>query len=298
MLATSAKWCEKNARAAAAAAQRKGKETSGNGGGEPTPCCRCGEDHPKHTHCAARNAQCRNGQKIGHFAIGCRSARVNELTASEREASHGGGHFLSEIKTTYIYIADSNTPRTVKLNISDTPVAFKIDTGADSSGMSDETYRKLRRPPQLASNGTAFDSPGGKPDCLGLFTTLTKYRGQRYKFTIHVLTATGLGGPLQKRSCEETHRRWFSRIRRCDHPETVLCFYNCREDDRKCPLVVGDQRAGVGGAYRPAGCGPDHIIPNYTDSNNRSNTAQNKRAGYNTTPITIHVGHVISPLHF
>lgn len=149
-------------------------------------CFRCGKDHPKHVQCTARNAQCRNCHKMGHFAIVCRSATMNELTTSEQEDSHSE-QFLGEIDTT-----DSTVPWTVKLTISGTPVTFKIDTGADTSVISEETYHKLRRPPQLASDNTAFNSPGGRLESLGLFTTLTKYRGQQYRFNIHVIkTANG-----------------------------------------------------------------------------------------------------------
>ena len=68
-------------------------------------CFRCGKDHPKHTACAARNAQCRNCHKTGQFAVVCRSARVNEVTTVGQEADHSGRQFLGEIKTKYTYIA-------------------------------------------------------------------------------------------------------------------------------------------------------------------------------------------------
>jgi len=42
-------------------------------GGGKSKCFRCGKDHPKHAQCAARNAQCRNCHKVGHFAVVCQS---------------------------------------------------------------------------------------------------------------------------------------------------------------------------------------------------------------------------------
>lgn len=156
-------------------------------------CFRCGKDHPKQVQCVARNAQCRNCQKIGHFAAVCKSAKVNELVnvRSEHEASLSSGQFLGEIKSA-CKIKDSTTPWTVKLHISNTPVTFKIDTGADTSVISEDTYHKLKHQPALARDNTSLDSPGGKLNCLGLFNTTVKYAGQYYKFTIHVIrTANG-----------------------------------------------------------------------------------------------------------
>lgn len=67
---------------------------------------------------------------------------------------------------------------------------LKIDTGA--SVMSDDTYHQLKHLPQLSNDYTAFDSPRGRLECLGLFTTISKYRGQQYKFNIHMIKiATG-----------------------------------------------------------------------------------------------------------
>lgn len=77
---------------------------------------------------------------------------MNEVITVEQEVDHSGRHFLGEIKTKYTYIVDTNTPWTVTLTIKDTPVTFKIDTGADTSVISDETYHKLKHPPELASD--------------------------------------------------------------------------------------------------------------------------------------------------
>lgn len=53
--------------------------------------------------------------------------------------------------------------------------------------MSDETYYKLKCLPQLESDDTGFDSPGVKLEGLRQDTTLTMYKGQKYKFVIHVV---------------------------------------------------------------------------------------------------------------
>lgn len=50
--------------------------------------------------------------------------------------------------------------------------------------MSDETYYKFKRLPQLESDDTGFDSPGGNLEGLGQFTALTMYKGQRERFIL------------------------------------------------------------------------------------------------------------------
>lgn len=66
-------------------------------------------------------------------------------------------------------------------------MTFKIDTGADTTVMSDETYYKLKQLPQLESDDTGFDNPGGKLEGLGQVTALTMYKGQKYKFIVQVV---------------------------------------------------------------------------------------------------------------
>ena len=54
--------------------------------------------------------------------------------------------------------------------------------------ISEETYHQ----PQLENNDRDFDSPGVKLSCLGGFVALTKYKGQFYKYKVHVIeTANG-----------------------------------------------------------------------------------------------------------
>lgn len=123
-------------------------------GGDTKKCFRCGKNHPRLAQCAARNAHC---QKIGHFAAVCCSAKVNELVnvTAEQEPSQNGGHFLGEIKTA-CNIADSTTPWTVWLRISNMPITFKIDTGTDTSVISENTYWKLRPPLLLTKDNAAL----------------------------------------------------------------------------------------------------------------------------------------------
>lgn len=79
----------------------------------------------------------------------------------------------------------------MKLEINHTPVVFKIDTGADTTVISEQTFHRLKHPPVLAENNTNLHSPGGRLDCLENFDASVKYSGQQYKFTIHAIRSQG-----------------------------------------------------------------------------------------------------------
>ena len=55
----------------------------------------------------------------------------------------------------------------VKLNGTDRGTSFKIDTGADVSIMSLQTYNNMSRKPPLQKTATVLRSPAGTLDCKG-----------------------------------------------------------------------------------------------------------------------------------
>ena len=69
-------------------------------------------------------------------------------------------------------------------------VNFKIDSGADTSVISDATYRRMNNPPKLEQSKTPLYGPGGKLKCQGYFTGETKHDNKHYTFPIHVIHGT------------------------------------------------------------------------------------------------------------
>lgn len=55
-----------------------------DGSAAESKCFMCGRNYRDNALCVARQARCRNCQKIGHFAAVCCFARVSELTTTER----------------------------------------------------------------------------------------------------------------------------------------------------------------------------------------------------------------------
>lgn len=89
-----------------------------------------------------------------------------------------------------------NDKWTVQIVIGETPVKFKIDTGADLNIMEEETFNMLCL--QLVqSNIPPMSSPGGNLTCVGKFQANAQYKEKQYSFSVYVirsLTANNLLG--------------------------------------------------------------------------------------------------------
>lgn len=82
--------------------------------------------------------------------------------------------------------------------IGETPVKFKIDTGADLNIMEEETFNMLCPKQQLVqSNIPPMSSPGSQLTCVGKFQANAQYKEKQYSFSVYViriLTANNLLG--------------------------------------------------------------------------------------------------------
>lgn len=86
--------------------------------------------------CSAERATYHNCHRMRHWATVCRSRSVNEVTETER--SEQTSYFLGSV------CDEKSEQWTVQLQVDTTLVEFKIDTGADVTVISEDTFHTLK----------------------------------------------------------------------------------------------------------------------------------------------------------
>lgn len=169
-------------------------------------CQRCNRMHDKYERCPARDKRCRKCNKMGHFEIACKTKMLKEVrtaavTDSDEESFFIGGLFLeavTESKPTVIEEPGSDTDWDVKLLVNGSPVDFKIDTGADTTVVTEATFNRLQQRPRLVRCRPTVYSPGGKVKCAGKFLADTTYKGRKYQHWITVIKGQYTSNLLSK----------------------------------------------------------------------------------------------------
>lgn len=103
-------------------------------------CGRCGTGR-KHSwkECPVKNAECRKCKKLGHFAVVCRTYKVDSVSQQDRESSELQEYaFLGEMST------KTATEWTETVTVNGTPVNFKLDTGAAVSAIPESIFKSAK----------------------------------------------------------------------------------------------------------------------------------------------------------
>ena len=113
---------------------------------ESRPCTRCGRGRHPRDKCPARDAICHRCHKKGHYGTCCRT-KLDEL----EEAS--GSEDMDTISVPIEHTIDSafldavddttNTCWTETISLNGKDVTFKLDTGAEVTAITEETYQML-----------------------------------------------------------------------------------------------------------------------------------------------------------
>lgn len=146
---------------------------------------------------------------MGHFEVVCKTRMLKEVRTEAVADSEDDTFFIGRLfpgtvtESKPTIIEEPDTDWDVELMVNGNPVDFKIDTGADTTVMTEETFSGLRRRPRLIISRPTVYSPGGKVLCVGKFLATTMYKGQKYQYWITVIkgqhTSNLLGKSVAKR---------------------------------------------------------------------------------------------------
>ena len=101
-------------------------------------CSRCGRGPHPREKCPAIDAECHNCKKRGHFSSQCFSKRISEVEVTEE----------CNLEAALLNTVESN-PKTFwvdKISINRQETVFKLDTGAEVTAISQQTFESLDKP--------------------------------------------------------------------------------------------------------------------------------------------------------
>ena len=149
-------------------------------------CGNCGYEHEK-GQCPAYRHRCYSCGRLGHYRKLCRKSRnrhqdvVEERETDFSERDDNDDNFFGAVEY------PTSRPWIVTLAINGSLVDFKVDTGADASVISENTFRALKYRPTLFPCDRNLSTLNGKLECLGWFSSKTVYDSEDHTFRIYVL---------------------------------------------------------------------------------------------------------------
>ena len=156
-------------------------------------CGYCGYHHRIADKCPAKGQECRLCHKLNHFEGVCRSASAGKTGNMKGKKNHQRVQAVNidDSSDDDFYLGsidhDNDSPWMTVVEIKKKKLNFKIDTGADVSVISHQTFKTLQPRPRLESTTASLRSPGGKLDCMGYFETEVQTEKDRGKLKIFVL---------------------------------------------------------------------------------------------------------------
>ena len=153
-------------------------------------CTRCGKQkHDKGARCPAKDAICHKCNRKGHYSSQCFSKTVATVNTTELNLDTA---FLGTVR------ANPGSLWTTKLLLNQVEISFKLDTGAEVTAISEETYRRLGRPELQQPSKVLFGPAKQTLDVLGQFTAKLKHQNhisQQPVFIVRRLRTNLLGLP-------------------------------------------------------------------------------------------------------
>ena len=140
-------------------------------------CIRCGRSPHNREDCPALEATCHRCRKKGHYGTQCRTKHVSQVEAESTLESA----FLDTVA------ANEELSWRAKVLVGSKEVEFKLDTGAEVTAISDNTYRSLEEEKLVKPTKTLY-GPGHNPlEVLGQLTKTLSYKQRSSKQRVFVV---------------------------------------------------------------------------------------------------------------
>ena len=152
-------------------------------------CSRCAKGVHNFDKCPAKGKTCSKCGKLGHFAQVCFTSGPSGHSQNSYSTSKRVNEVTNEFFLGSVSCDDSDSDEwCVDLIIKETKINFKIDTGADTSIMSENEFNNLKVKPNLEPcDGIRLRSPGGVLQCIGQFVAKVTYKSNDYSFRVFVV---------------------------------------------------------------------------------------------------------------
>ena len=143
-------------------------------------CCRCGKVHDKN-QCPAKEVECHRCHRKGHYSSLCYSKTVAELLV-DSEGINLDTAFLNTVNE------EKTSCWNVKVAICGKDIDFKLDTGAEVTAVSDQSYHCLIGKPKLELPSKVLYGPSRNPlNVLGHFKTKLYHKNTIVEQQVYVI---------------------------------------------------------------------------------------------------------------
>ena len=150
-------------------------------------CDRCGySQHGRDGRCPAAGQKCKTCNGRGHFAAVCRSKSKQKANRQYRSA-HAVASDEPHAFLGVVHCADKTDAWFVNLTVKRSKLKFKIDTGADVTVITKQTWLAMTDRPRLERASVRLNSVGGQLRTCGQFLATSKHKDIVYRFKIVVI---------------------------------------------------------------------------------------------------------------
>ena len=189
---------DKRARGTRPGQQRQRSQAASSPPRGPCPWC-AGETNHKYdrSSCPADGKVCASCKRLGHFKKACKQPKPAGIHSVESETTDD--ELSPFLGAATCQDSHSSPPWTVQLDFCDEQLTFKIDTGADTTVITQDTYSLLVNAPPLLPCTTTLRGPDGNVlSTVGQFSTAVYHQETHRDIPVTVLARTGESNLLSR----------------------------------------------------------------------------------------------------